>query len=153
MGPHVDVTAIAPWEVHNWEAHVSREGVMNPKSRKEYVDGLYSLLTNSSTVIIRLAGTISNKDRFDDKLVGGAAASVTEGLVGTRPGHTRTMSWCLGTEVTQYGFRGVGARKECEFGIRKSRLYNIQRRRSGCTRAGGRREGGSSCTGHAAGYG
>ncbi len=102
MGPHIDITAIAPWEVHNWEADVSREGVTNPKSRKDYVDGLYSLLTNSSMVIIHLARTISNKDRFDDKLVGRVAASVMEGLVRTRPGYTCTMSWCLGTEVTQY---------------------------------------------------
>jgi len=53
-------------------------------------------------VIIRLAGTISNKDRYDDKLVGGAAASVSEGTVGTRSSYSRTLTWCLGTEVTQY---------------------------------------------------
>jgi len=27
MGPHIDITAIAPWEVHNWVAHVSCESV------------------------------------------------------------------------------------------------------------------------------
>ena len=102
MGPHIDVTAIAPWEVHNWEAHVSREGVMNPKSRNEMINGLYSTLINSSTVIIHLAGTVSNKNRYDNKLVGGAAARVSEGVTETRTGYTRTMSWCLGTEVTQY---------------------------------------------------
>jgi len=102
MGPHTDVTAIAPWEVHNWEVHVSCEGVTNPKSRNEMINGLYSTLNNSSTVIIRLAGTVSNKNRYDDKLVGGAAASVTEGVTETRQGYSNTMSWCLGTEVTQY---------------------------------------------------
>jgi len=102
MGPHVDITAIAPWEVHNWEVHVSREGVTNPKSQNEMINRLYSTLDTSSMVIIRLAGTISNKDRYDDKLVGGAAASVSEGMVGTRSSYSRTLTWCLGTEVTQY---------------------------------------------------
>ncbi len=102
MGPVIDVTAIAPWEAHNWEAYVSCEGVMNPKSRNKLVNGLYSSMPNSSMVIICLTGTISNKDQFDDKLVGGAAANVLEGQVRMRIGYTRTMSWCLGTEVTQY---------------------------------------------------
>src|SRR6266571_5410932 len=101
MGPVIDVTAIAPWEAHNWEAYVSCEGVMNPKSRNKLVNGLYSSMPNSSMVIICLTGTISNKDQFDDKLVGGAAANVLEGQVMMRIGYTRTMSWCLGTEVTQ----------------------------------------------------
>jgi len=102
MGPSIDVTAIAPWEVHNWEAHVSREGVTNPKSRNKMINGLYSLLDVSSTVIIRLAGTVSNKNRYNNKLVGGVAASVMEGQVGTRSGYTHTLTWCLGTEVEQY---------------------------------------------------
>ncbi len=62
MGPSINVTAIAPWEVHNWEAHVSHEGVTNPKSWNEMVNGLYSLLDNSSMVIIRLARMVSNKN-------------------------------------------------------------------------------------------
>jgi len=102
MGPCIDVTAITPWEVHNWKAHVSCEGVTNPKSRNELVNGLYNTLTDSSTVIIRLAGTVSNKNHFDDKLVGGVAASVMEGKVGMRTNYTHTLSWCLGTEVEQY---------------------------------------------------
>src|SRR6266702_1568506 len=102
MGPHINVTAIAPWEVHNWEVHVSREGVTKPKSRNERVNELYSSLADSSTVIIRLAGTVSNRNWFDNKLVGGVAASMMEGKVGMRSGYTHTTSWCLGMEVTQH---------------------------------------------------
>ncbi len=81
---------------------MSREGVTNPKSQNELVNGLYNMLTDSSMVIIRLTGTVSNKNRFDDKLVGRAAASVMEGKVRTRTNYTHTLSWCLGTEVEQY---------------------------------------------------
>ncbi len=99
MGPHIDIMAIAPWEVHNWEVYVSCEGVMNPKSWNEFINGLYSTLESSSTVIIHLIRTVSNKNQFDNKLVGRAAASVMEGSVGMRTGYTCTLTWCLGMEV------------------------------------------------------
>ena len=64
------------------------------------MNDLYRSLSTSGALIISVAGAVSNKDRYDDWMVGGAAAVLnahTEGITWTWTRH-----WALGTEVMQY---------------------------------------------------
>jgi hypothetical protein len=96
--PRTDVVAVAPWEVPDWGARCQLMGTSHPKQRKEWVDGLYSTITPSSGAIIRVVSTVSNKGRPDNRVVGAAAAVLTQG--GDRAEMER--SWCMGVEVTQF---------------------------------------------------
>jgi hypothetical protein len=73
-------------------------GVTHPKQRKEWVNGLYSMITATTGAIIHVASTVSNKGRPDNRAVGAAAAVLTQG--GDRADLER--SWCMGVEVTQF---------------------------------------------------
>ena len=100
QGPHADIVAVAPWEVPNWRARVNHMGITTPQDRKTWVNDLYRSLPASGVSIISVARTVSNKDRYDNWMVGGAAAILnthTEGIT-----RTWTHHWALGTEVTQY---------------------------------------------------
>ncbi|KAH9007822.1 hypothetical protein EDB85DRAFT_2175145 [Lactarius pseudohatsudake] len=105
----VDVVAIAPWEVPNWEAHVTYEGLADPNERKAYVNGLYALRHEQSTLIIRVAGTVSNRNRPDNLMVGGAAASLWQGEA-----EPRVRAWTLGTEVETTDVHLFGISKAAE---------------------------------------
>jgi hypothetical protein len=73
-------------------------GVTHPKQRKEWVDRLYSTITATTGAIIRVAATVSNKGRPDNRAVGAAAAVLMQG--GDRAELER--SWCMGVEVMQF---------------------------------------------------
>ena len=77
-GPRADVLAVPPWEVPNWGGRLVHQGVTNPQDRRRFVGDLYQSPAYSNASIIRVAGTISNKDRPDNQMVGGAAAILTE---------------------------------------------------------------------------
>jgi hypothetical protein len=77
--PHTDVVAIAPWEVPDWGARLQFLDRTHPVQRKQWVDGLYGAVTPTSGAIIRVAGTISNKDRSDNRMVGACAAVLSQG--------------------------------------------------------------------------
>jgi hypothetical protein len=96
--PRTDVVAVAPWEVPDWGDRCQLMGTTHPKQRKEWVDGLYSTTTPFTGAIIRVASTISNKGRPDNRVVGAAAAVLSQG--GDRAELER--SWCMGVEVTQF---------------------------------------------------
>ena len=100
QGLHADVVAVAPWEVPNWRARVNHMGITTPQDCKAWVNDLYGSLPASGASIISVAGTVSNKDRYDDWMVGGVAAVLnahTEGIT-----RTWTHHWALGMEVMQY---------------------------------------------------
>jgi hypothetical protein len=109
--PRTDVVAVAPWEVPDWGARCQLMGVTHPKQRKEWVDGLYSTITPSSGAIIRVASTVSNKGRPDNRVVGAAAAVLTQG--GDRAELER--SWCMGVEVTQFDVDVFALAKSAEW--------------------------------------
>jgi hypothetical protein len=108
-GPRADVVAVAPWEVPNWRAQLNYMGVVRPQARKDWVDGLYEGLPDSGVAIINLAGTVSNKGRYDDLIVGGAAAILTEGSNGET--HAETRTWALGSEVEAHDVNLFGLAK------------------------------------------
>ena len=100
QGLHADVVAVAPWEAPNWRARVNHMGVTTPQDHKAWVNDLYGSLPSSRTSIISVASTVSNKGRYNDWMVGGAATVLnmhTEGIT-----RTWTRHWALGTEVMQY---------------------------------------------------
>ena len=99
-GPHADVVAIPPWEVPNWEGRTNHMGITTPQDRKAWVDDLYRSSPESGVSIISVAATVSNKGRYDDLMVGGAAAILNTGTGGSS--RTWTRHRALGTEVTQY---------------------------------------------------
>ena len=112
-GPRADVVAIPPWEVPIWEARMKHMGATRPQDRKKWVDDLYEGLTTSGTVIINVAGTVSNKGRSDNLVVGGSAATLTtHEKGGTRD---RTQHWGLGTEVVQNDVALFGLTKAAEW--------------------------------------
>jgi hypothetical protein len=96
--PRADVVAVAPWEVPDWGARCQLLGTTHPKQRKEWVDGLYSTIPTTTGAIIRVASTVSNKGRPDNRAVGAAATVLMQG--GDRAEMER--SWCMGVEVTQF---------------------------------------------------
>jgi hypothetical protein len=96
--PCTDIVAIAPWEVPNWGARLHFLDRTHPAQRRKWVDDLYGAVTPTSGAIIRVAGTISNKDRPDNRMVGACAAVLSQG--GDREDLVR--SWCVGTEMPQF---------------------------------------------------
>ena len=112
-GPRADVVAVPPWEVPIWEAKLDHLGVSRPQERKKWVDDLYQDLPTSDAVIICVAGTISNRGRHDNLLVGGSAAILTthrEEVV-----RNQTRHWGLGTEVVQNDVALFGLAKAAEW--------------------------------------
>ena len=100
QGPHADIVDMTPWEVPNWRARTNHMGITTPQDCKAWVSNLYGSLPTSCVSIISVARTVSNKDWYDDWMVGGAAAifnTHTEGIT-----RTWTRHWALGTEVMQY---------------------------------------------------
>jgi hypothetical protein len=96
--PRTDVVTIAPWEVPNWGVRFQFLGRIHPVQRRKWVDSLYGAVTPISGAIIRVAGTISNKDCPDNRMVGACAAVLSQG--GDREDQIR--SWCVGTEMSQF---------------------------------------------------
>ena len=99
-GPHADIVAIPPWEVPNWEGRTNHMGITTPQDRKAWVDDLYRSVPVSGVSIISVAATILNRGRYDDLMVGGAAAILNTGIGGSS--RTWTRHRAMGTEVTQY---------------------------------------------------
>ena len=87
--------AVAPWE-----ARLNHMGPTRPNVRKEWVNDLYGSLPTSNLAIVTVAGTVSKQGRYDDLMVGGAAAIITTDLGGEKV--QRTRRWCLGTGVVQH---------------------------------------------------
>ena len=112
-GPRANVVAIPPWEVPIWEAHLNSMEVARPQDRKKWVDDLYENLPASGAVILNVAGTISNKGRFDDLMVGGSAATLTSWEDGEP--WNRTKRWGLGTGVVQNDVAMFGIAKAAEW--------------------------------------
>src|ERR1700677_1606878 len=79
-GPRVDVTAVAPWEVPNWEAHTSYMGVTTPHLRKAWVRELTNTSLGSSRLIIHSAAVLTPREfGTEGLLVGRAAATFSLG--------------------------------------------------------------------------
>jgi hypothetical protein len=78
--PRADVVAVAPWEVPDWGDRCQLMGTTHPKQRKEWVDGLYSTIPTSSGAIIRVASTVSNKGRPDNRCYVTAGTFTRRGL-------------------------------------------------------------------------
>ena len=88
-------------------------GITTPQDRKAWVDDLHESLPTSGVSIISVARTVSNQGRYDDWMVGGAAAvfnTHTEGITRTWSRH-----WALGTEVTQYDVDLFGLAKAAQW--------------------------------------
>jgi hypothetical protein len=96
--PRTDVVAIAPWEVPDWGERLRFLGRIHPVQRGEWVDSLYGAVTPLTGAIIRVPGTISNKDRSDNRMVGACAAVLSQG--GDQGDQVH--SWCVGTEMSQF---------------------------------------------------
>jgi hypothetical protein len=95
-GPQTNIVAVAPWEVPNWEARLNHVGLSRSINRKEWVDDLYLSLAHSHTIIMNIAGAVSNHGRCDSEMVGGAAATMTMDAEEGAP-RQLTRRWCLGT--------------------------------------------------------
>ena len=99
-GLHTDVMASPPWEVPNWEGHVSHMGITTPQDHKSWVNNLYRSLPHSGMSIISVDRTVSNKGRYNNQMVGGMAAILNTSIGGSS--RTWTHHRALGTEVMQY---------------------------------------------------
>jgi hypothetical protein len=77
--PCADVVAMAPWEVPDWGAWLQFLGRIHPAQRREWVDSLYGAVTPLTGAVIRVAGTISNRDRLDNRMVGACTAVLSQG--------------------------------------------------------------------------
>ena len=71
--------AVGPWEVPNWEARLNHMGPTCPNDRKGWVNDLYRSLPMSDLTIVTVTATVSKQGRYDDLMVGGAAAILTTG--------------------------------------------------------------------------
>lgn len=60
---------------------------VHPQNHTEWLDELYSGPPTSGATIINITATVSNKGRYDDKIVGGVAALLTEFVGGDLPSH------------------------------------------------------------------
>jgi hypothetical protein len=92
-GPRTDVVAIPPWEVPNWRGRLTQLGVTFPNARAKWVEGLYGALHYGAIAVIRVDAAISNKDRYDDLMVGGAAAILTMHVGGAAGPGPNTGVW------------------------------------------------------------
>jgi hypothetical protein len=118
-GPRSEVVAIPPWEVPNWRGRLTTIRVMFPNARAKWVEGLYRALHYGTIAVIRVDVAISNKDCYDNLMVGRAAAILTMHIGGSS--WTWTQHWCLGTEVTHHDITMHGLAKAMEWLIG---LYN-----------------------------
>jgi hypothetical protein len=97
LGPKVDLTVLAPWEVPNWEAHVLYMGVETPYIQKNWIRDLTALGLDSNMMLIHTAGATLNREAEGLEIVGGAAATYSHG------GNPLTWhSWVAGMELTQF---------------------------------------------------
>ena len=76
IGPKIDVTVIAPWEVPNWGAQTSYMGVCTPKKRLTWVQSLIELGDSLNNAYVFTAGAVRER-RWEEGgnsiLVGGAS--------------------------------------------------------------------------------
>ena len=114
---HADVVAVAPWEVPNWEASFTHMGPhmgrCPPQDRSRWVDELFERTTHPGTVIVTVAATVSSQGWFDNLMVGGAGATLTQWVDGSR--RTFTNSWCFGTGVVQFDVECFALAKAAEW--------------------------------------
>jgi hypothetical protein len=97
LGPKVDLTVLAPWEVPNWEAHVLYMGVETPYIQKNWIRDLTALGLDSNMMLIHMAGATLNREVEGLEIVGGAAVTYSCG------GNPLTWHlWVAGTELTQF---------------------------------------------------
>ena len=112
-GPRADIVAVPPWEVPNWRGRLTELGVMHPVARAKWTEGLYKAIPYGATAVIRVDAVVSNRGRYDDLVVGGAAAIMSTHVEGSS--QTWTRYWSLGTEVTQYDTAVHGLAKAMEW--------------------------------------
>jgi hypothetical protein len=96
-GPKVDVAAIAPWEVPNWDEHVSYMGMENPCVRKAWIRDLTEAVKGTSTMLVHLAAATCNRDAEGLGVVGGAAATYSRGGA-----EITSHNWIIGSDLTQF---------------------------------------------------
>jgi hypothetical protein len=97
LGPKVDLTVLAPWEVPNWEAHVLYMGVETPYIQKNWIRDLTASGLDSNMMLIHMAGATLNREAEGLEIVGGAAATYSHG------GNPLTWHlWVAGMELTQF---------------------------------------------------
>ena len=109
-GPHVDITAVAPWEVPNWEAHTSYMGVTTPHLRKDWVRELTNTSLGTSKMIIHSVAVLTPREfGTEGLLVGGAAATFS---IGGSP-WTGT-GWTISSALTQFDADGFGLARAVE---------------------------------------
>ena len=84
------------------EGKTNHMGITTPQDCKRWVDNLYrSIPTFGMSIIsISVAAMVSNKGRYNDLMVGSAAAILNTGIGGSS--RTWTRHRALATEVTQY---------------------------------------------------
>jgi hypothetical protein len=108
-GPHIDLTAIAPWEVPNWVNRTVYMGVTAPEIRRAWTQDIYKATEGMSIALVQVVGKLTNAGRDDGKVVGGAAATYTVG------GSALTGSaWTMGTDITQFDVDVFGLAKAAE---------------------------------------
>jgi hypothetical protein len=125
-GLRSDVVAIPPWEVPNWRGRLTQLGVAFPNARAKWVEGLYKALPHGAIAVIRVDTAISDKDHYDDLMVGGAAAIMTIYVGGSS--QTWTRHWCLGTEVTHHDIAMHSLAKAVEWLIELYDTFPLPRR-------------------------
>ena len=76
IGPKIDVTVIAPWEVPNWRAQMLYMGVCAPKKWLTWVQSLIELGDGLNNAYVFTAGAVRGRrweEGGDSMLVGGAS--------------------------------------------------------------------------------
>jgi hypothetical protein len=96
-GPRVNIVAVRPWEVPNWEANLTYMGVVRPHVRKAWIRDLTISCDGWNAMIIHMAACITTCVVCDLTEVGGAAASYSVGN-----GLSNVHSWTIGSELTQF---------------------------------------------------
>ena len=102
IGPRIDVTVIAPWEVPNWRAQTSYMGVCAPKKRLTWVQSLIELGDGLNNAYVFTAGAVHGRrweEGGDSMLVGGA--SLVPAYKEDDPPSSK-YKWAVGEGVLQF---------------------------------------------------
>ena len=90
-GAHMS-TWIAPWEVPNWEVHVTFMGVVAPYIRKAWICDLTIVYKGLSILLIHMAAKLVTQTFEEPTVVGGAADTFS--VVGSM--------WTISSELTWF---------------------------------------------------
>ena len=106
-GPHCNELAVVPWEAPNW----GRRLTFSPKTDRVSPSGRRAVIRtiteegDPTVALVHVVGTVTNRGRRDNKIVGAAAASIPSAWKGV---HDHDQAFELGEGVSQFDVDAFG---------------------------------------------